>query len=122
MICSTMKPCKAFVVVVLLTLVVVNLFPGVIRSKPPANSDATYSEGWKDACRTSLNTQLPIRTWLLDAPSVKKTLDEKGNYKQGWNEGFTVCRFAQDSVDKWAQTLLIIAALLLVFRSNKATQ
>jgi hypothetical protein len=121
MICTTAKPCKVFAALVFFALLLVNIAPGVIRHHKPANPDAAYSAGWNDACATALNTLSPLRSWFVDVPYTKTNLDDKSNYKQGWNEGFTLCRFTQDTLDRWVQTFLIIAAILFAFRANKAS-
>ncbi len=77
-----------------------------------------YSQGWAHGCESGISAYAPLRGLLAGKPFVK---DEQSmsveNYKMGWNEGFTVCRFTQGA---WFDALALVAivAALIMTRSR----
>lgn len=82
------------------TLLILSLVPLVAACRPPTlymvepAGPPEYQLGWEDGCDTGLSAQ---GTWLYRTMFGFKKRPEMGEndqYKQGWNEGFTYCRFA----------------------------
>jgi hypothetical protein len=73
---------------------------------------AEYAAGWNHGCQTGTNSYAPLSVFLLK-PLVIKNPDLSKNdlYKQGWNEGFTVCRFTQDA---WFNILALLLIVLTI--------
>jgi hypothetical protein len=65
----------------------------VTPSGPPE-----YQLGWEDGCDTGLSAEDEgiIYRWTFGFKK-RPELASSDQYKQGWNEGFTYCRFVLDS-------------------------
>jgi hypothetical protein len=112
MLCHTKKPCNFLIAAAAVAIVFASITPASMLTNKSANADPLYSSGWKDGCESGVNASSPIRAMVLGAPFIKQNIDAKTNYKDGWNEGYATCRIDKEAMDKWIQTLLIIAALL----------
>ncbi len=53
-----------------------------------------YQLGWQDGCDTGLSAQGDYRYKAIYGFKKRPEMGENDLYKQGWNEGFTYCRFA----------------------------
>jgi hypothetical protein len=101
--------------------------PGIwLVHKPASTQSAQYVKGWEDGCTSGTNSYSLLFAPLLDKPFIKdieagmnvvgttKGTADRDNYKGGWNEGFTLCRFYQSSVYELMQFTLIITTLLFI--------
>jgi hypothetical protein len=63
---------------------------------------AEYQLGWQDGCDTGLSAQGNYLYRFAFGFKKRPEMGENDQYKQGWNEGFTYCRFAMaaDQSDK----------------------
>ncbi len=112
------KSCKKFKCFVTCALVVfIGLWtsgiPAVVLTKKPANNEALYSAGWEQGCQSGISAMAPMRALLAAQPFIKE--DPKinhDNYKTGWNEGYTSCRFFQDAWFNVMAVFLIILTLV----------
>lgn len=55
---------------------------------------AEYQLGWQDGCDTGLSAQGNYMYRAAYGFKKRPEMGENDLYKQGWNEGFTYCRFA----------------------------
>lgn len=82
---------------ILLVLAVAGCRPFSIWTVKPAGPPE-YQLGWEDGCDTGLSAEDEslFYRWTF---GFKKRPEMAGNdqYKQGWNEGFTYCRFVLDT-------------------------
>ncbi len=59
---------------------------------------AEYQLGWQDGCDTGLSAEDNGYIYRMMYGFKKRPeLGENDQYKQGWNEGFTYCRFVLDT-------------------------
>ncbi len=54
---------------------------------------AEYQLGWQDGCDTGLSAQSSIFFKAMYGFKKRPEMGANDLYKQGWNEGFTYCRF-----------------------------
>ena len=118
-------------IILLLSAFMLTFRPGMWLIHKPANSEnVRYAKGWEDGCISGTNSYSLLYAPLLDKPFVKETVDaidsdaqagdhakkaaDKANYKMGWNEGFTLCRYYQSSVYELMQFAILITTLLLI--------
>lgn len=134
-----LKKGKTLYVVLLLIFAAAALSfrPGMwLIHKPASRQSEHYVKGWEDGCLSGTNSYSLLFAPLLERPFVKdidaaapKTAEpapaahaakstvppvNKDNYKTGWNEGFTLCRFYQSSVYELMQFTIVIATLLFI--------
>ena len=57
-----------------------------------------YQLGWEDGCDTGLSAEGGWDYKLMYGFKKRPEMAANDQYKQGWNEGFTYCRF---SLDTW---------------------
>jgi len=127
---------KTYIVAIIIFVALTLSFrPGIwLVHKPASTQNTFYVKGWEDGCTSGTNSYSLLFAPLLDKPFIKdidvgvkadaqsgdakgKTLAgtaDKDNYKGGWNEGFTLCRFYQASVYELMQFVFIIATLLFI--------
>ncbi len=55
---------------------------------------AEYQLGWEDGCDTGLSAQGDYRYRAAFGFKKRPEMLENELYKNGWNEGFTYCRYA----------------------------
>ena len=55
---------------------------------------AEYQLGWQDGCDTGLSADSPMFYKLMYGFKKRPEMGANDLYKQGWNEGFTYCRFS----------------------------
>lgn len=53
-----------------------------------------YQLGWEDGCDTGLSAQGGFFYKLAYGFKKRPEMGSNEQYKQGWNEGFTYCRFS----------------------------
>jgi hypothetical protein len=53
-----------------------------------------YQLGWHDGCDTGISAEGNWRMKLLFGFKKRPEMSVSDQYKTGWNEGFTYCRFA----------------------------
>ena len=56
-----------------------------------------YQLGWEDGCDTGLAAEGSWDYKLMFGFKKRPEMAVNDQYKQGWNEGFTYCRFSLDS-------------------------
>ena len=119
--------------ILLFSAVVLSFRPGMwLIHKPASSQNEQYVNGWEDGCISGTNSYSLLYAPLLDKPFIKnldsgvkaadtaeKSADKtassgKDNYKSGWNEGSTLCRFYQSSVYELMQFAVIVATLLFI--------
>lgn len=117
---------KLYILVILIVMALTLSFrPGVwLLHKPASGQNDYYVKGWEDGCLSGTNSYSLLYAPLLEKPFVKdiEVLSKasepkdfgKDNYKSGWNEGFTLCRFYQSSVYELMQFVILIATLLFI--------
>lgn len=113
MIQDSGRPLKILMLILLCWILLVNVTHAIILTHKPALDMQPYKLGWQDGCQTGLNSIAPLRSILSEQPFIRKPL--KGEYQDGWNEGYTICRFSQDSVEKWMQAFLLVGAAFFFF-------
>lgn len=109
---------KSYWAATVVLLLVGFFFPTSVLMQKPANTDASYALGWQEGCHSGINAYSPIRSILESRPFVTRLEDTKSNYKSGWNEGYTTCRFAQDSVNQWVMLWLLVVTFLFARASR----
>lgn len=124
-----MKQGKAIYVIVLLVFAAAALTfrPGIwLVHKPASTQHESYVKGWEDGCISGTNSYSLLYAPLMDKPFIKDAENaevvksggdqakSKENYKSGWNEGFTLCRYYQSSVYELMQFTIVIATLLFI--------
>ncbi len=119
--CCTRNSCSLYVLALLVGLLMANLFPTEALVRKSAAQDKDYTHGWSEGCMSGINATTPLKSILIETPFVRTT-DATDLYRSGWNEGYTSCRIAQDSVDHWVQLYLILATLLFVGARFKSSQ
>ena len=78
------------------------------------NHGRLYGLGWADGCETGTNAVWPLFMPSLTWPFIKRQeMAPNEQYKQGWNEGFTVCRFNQSAWFGMLALALILLTLIL---------
>jgi hypothetical protein len=63
---------------------------------------AEYQLGWQDGCDTGLSAESPLFYKMMYGFKKRPEMGANDLYKQGWNEGFTYCRFSLASTEKFA--------------------
>ena len=53
-----------------------------------------YQLGWEDGCDTGLSAQGEWYYKMMYGFKKRPEMASNDQYKQGWNEGFTYCRFS----------------------------
>lgn len=61
---------------------------------------AEYQLGWQDGCDTGMSADSPMFYKLMYGFKKRPEMGANDLYKQGWNEGFTYCRFSHGATDK----------------------
>lgn len=59
-----------------------------------------YKLGWEDGCDSGLSAEGSWEYKLMYGFKKRPEMAANDQYKQGWNEGFTYCRFALASSSK----------------------
>ena len=59
-----------------------------------------YQLGWQDGCDTGLSAQDTFVYKLMYGFKKRPEFGNNDQYKTGWNEGFSYCRFSLDSQNK----------------------
>ncbi|MGE0754394.1 MAG: hypothetical protein AB7L92_04465 [Alphaproteobacteria bacterium] len=62
-----------------------------------------YQLGWEDGCDTGISAEGAWYNKAVFGFKKRTELAANDQYKQGWNEGFTYCRFAQAGADEAGQ-------------------
>ena len=109
------------------SIVTLTFRPGLwLTHKPASDQNIYYVKGWQDGCISGTNSYSLLYAPMLEKPFIKElemasasaessgASTAKDNYKSGWNEGFTLCRFYQASVYELMQFAIIIATLLFI--------
>ena len=52
-----------------------------------------YQLGWQDGCDTGISADAGYVAKMMYGFNKRPELGSSEEYKQGWNEGFTYCRF-----------------------------
>lgn len=55
-----------------------------------------YQLGWEDGCDTGISAYGAYYYQLMYGFKKRPEMSTNDQYKQGWNEGFTYCRFQMD--------------------------
>lgn len=61
-----------------------------------------YQLGWEDGCDSGLSAEGGYTYKLMYGFKKRPEMAASDQYKQGWNEGFTYCRFSLASSEKAA--------------------
>ncbi len=114
-------------VVLLFTLLALTFRPGIwLMHKPANDKNAYYTKGWEEGCLSGSNSYSLLYAPLLTKPFIKEIdivparedkengSTAKENYRAGWNEGFTLCRYYQSAVYELIQFAIAIATLLFI--------
>jgi len=56
-----------------------------------------YKLGWEDGCDSGLSAEGGWEYKMMYGFKKRHEMATNDQYKQGWNEGFTYCRFSLDS-------------------------
>ena len=57
-----------------------------------------YQLGWEDGCDSGLSAEGDWSYKIMYGFKKRAEMAANDQYKQGWNEGFTYCRFALDTL------------------------
>lgn len=98
---------------------VTSFFPVALLADKPAHADPAYGQGWREGCHSAIQSNSPLKALFFSKPFLSQGALAGRKYENGWNVGYTSCRFAQDAVDRWTQTFLLIATLLFVSRNDR---
>ncbi len=63
---------------------------------------AEYQLGWEDGCDSGLSADSPLFYKMMYGFKKRPEMGANDLYKQGWNEGFTYCRFTSGALDAQA--------------------
>jgi hypothetical protein len=63
---------------------------------------AEYQLGWEDGCDTGLSADSPMFYKMMYGFKKRPEMGANDLYKQGWNEGFSYCRFTSGALDAQA--------------------
>jgi hypothetical protein len=69
-------------------------FP-ILAVDPPGSSE--YQLGWEDGCDSGISAEGGLMYKTLYGFKKRPEMSANDQYKQGWNEGFTYCRFSMAS-------------------------
>ena len=61
---------------------------------------AEYQLGWQDGCDTGLSADSPMFYKMIYGFKKRPEMGANDLYKQGWNEGFTYCRFTSGAINQ----------------------
>lgn len=81
-------------------LILISLLTGVAACRPVTLQMVTpsgppeYTLGWEDGCDSGLSAEGSLEYKLLYGFKKRPEMASSDQYKQGWNEGFTYCRFS----------------------------
>lgn len=82
------------------TLIAVSLMAVLLGACRPAalywvkpEGPAEYQLGWQDGCDTGISAQSDLFFKAMYGFKKRPEMGANDLYKQGWNEGFTYCRF-----------------------------
>lgn len=70
--------------------------PSYLLTVDPAGPPE-YNLGWEDGCDTGLAAEGEWYYKLMYGFKKRPEMAANDQYKQGWNEGFSFCRFSLDS-------------------------
>ncbi len=76
-------------------LVLANCRPTTLYWVKP-EGPAEYQLGWQDGCDSGLSAFSGLFYKMMYGYKKRPELGANDLYKQGWNEGFTYCRFTLD--------------------------
>jgi len=102
----------------ILLILVWSGYPAMLLAHKPANTQQDYVSGWQQGCQSGTTANAPLRALISERPFVQNAeeyaKDAKSHelYKNGWNEGYTSCRFNQGAWYGLAGTLIIVLTLL----------
>ena len=69
---------------------------------------AEYQLGWQDGCDTGLSADSAMFYKMMYGFKKRPEMGANDLYKQGWNEGFTYCRFTSGAINSssgdWSKT------------------
>lgn len=72
--------------------------PLVLQGISP-EGPAEYQLGWQDGCDTGLSADSPVFYKFMYGFKKRPEMGANDLYKQGWNEGFTYCRFSHGALN-----------------------
>lgn len=88
------------------TLILAFALLGTAACKPlplyfegPKFGPEEYIKGWDDGCDSGVAAQGSLWQKVFYNFTKDQNMLDNGYYKQGWNEGFSYCRFYQASYD-----------------------
>ena len=70
--------------------------PMWLQTVDPAGTPE-YNLGWEDGCDTGLSAEGDWTYKMIYGFKKRPELAANDQYKQGWNEGFSYCRFSLDT-------------------------
>lgn len=86
-------------IVLLASLTLVSCRPASLYWVKP-EGPAEYQLGWQDGCDTGYSANSSLWYKALYGYKKRPELGVNDLYKQGWNEGFTYCRFTHEADNK----------------------
>lgn len=81
-------------------LVVTGCKPLPLYFEGPKTGPEEYRKGWDDGCDSGVAAGGTLWQKIMYNFSKDPNMLENAHYKQGWNEGFSYCRFYNASYDK----------------------
>jgi len=82
--------------VLLLAFALSGCRPMMLQMVDPAGPPE-YKLGWEDGCDTGLSAEGAWDFKMMYGFKKRPEMSASDQYKQGWNEGFTYCRFSYAS-------------------------
>jgi hypothetical protein len=89
------RPLRRAMVLMMAALVLSQCRPATLLWVKP-EGPAEYQLGWQDGCDTGMSAYSSIFYKMMYGYKKRPELGANDLYKQGWNEGFTYCRFSID--------------------------
>ena len=84
---------KRNLTLVLVLLAIGGCRPMLLQTVDPSGPPE-YQLGWEDGCDTGLSAEGGWTYKMMYGFKKRTELAASDQYKQGWNEGFTYCRFS----------------------------
>jgi hypothetical protein len=84
---------KKIISCLLIVLMASGCRPSMLLSVDPAGPPE-YNLGWEDGCDTGLSAEGEWYYKLMYGFKKRPEMAASDQYKQGWNEGFSYCRFS----------------------------
>ena len=90
---------KRFAALLLLLSAATGCRPFMLQTVDPSGTPE-YQLGWEDGCDSGLSAEGSWEYKIMYGFKKRPEMAANDQYKQGWNEGFSYCRFSMAASDK----------------------